>query len=390
MAAAAAATAESAAATATGEVASDVESFYRWIANVVSGREVPIVLLNDHPQTLRPCRSFIRDVARTLLIVTFAMQVVLFQGYYQSAEENAARHWSTRQFFWALPDALTLMVFLIMLLAPRIYLPLYLVLFEYIWHCAPVHLFTPLGDNGTRQWYGATGGASYVPQYAGWVIYVLASLVPRLGWMLFFTTPNSFGSIIPEGYLVFTFIMDVSMHLGYLYDIGDTTRGDPFEVIYVLLNATKKSVLEILDLEAIMNSMGSLQGTMGNETYFLWSFLVMGAVTVHLVLTTLEVYYRRRGLWNLTSLRTLVTSTDAEQNRYGRCSTLFLVVYLLLSLVADMVIFSVRLLIAFDMNGIISPFIYKNLYYIIVNLCYMHSLFVLLVQAEELKAGWIA
>ena len=133
-----------------------------------------------------------------------------------------------------------------------------------------------------------------------------------------------------------------------------------------------------------------LQGTMGNETYFLWSFLVMGAVTVHLVLTTLEVYYRRRGLWNLTSLRTLVTSTDAEQNRYGRCSTLFLVVYLLLSLVADMVIFSVRLLIAFDMNGIISPFIYKNLYYIIVNLCYMHSLFVLLVQAEELKAGWIA
>ena len=94
MAAAAAATAESAAATATGEVASDVESFYRWIANVVSGREVPIVLLNDHPQTLRPCRSFIRDVARTLLIVTFAMQVVLFQGYYQSAEENAARHWS--------------------------------------------------------------------------------------------------------------------------------------------------------------------------------------------------------------------------------------------------------------------------------------------------------
>ena len=48
------------------------------------------------------------------------------------------------------------------------------------------------------------------------------------------------------------------MHLGYLYDIGDTTRGDPFEVIYVLLNATKKSVLEILDLEAIMNSMGSV------------------------------------------------------------------------------------------------------------------------------------
>ena len=77
-----------------------------------------------------------------------------------------------------------------------------------------------------------------------------------LGWMIFASVPNLYGTLVPDGFFPLSLSVNMIINVAYLYKIDDSRRDDPFEVVYLLLNATKKSVLEVLDLEAITNSLG--------------------------------------------------------------------------------------------------------------------------------------
>ena len=90
------------------------------------------------------------------------------------------------------------------------------------------------------------------------MVYIIIGVIPRLCWMVFASVPTHYGSLIPDGFLVITLVLEMMMTVGYLYNIKDSSRSDPFEVVYLLLNASKKAVLEILDMEAILNSLGTV------------------------------------------------------------------------------------------------------------------------------------
>lgn len=98
----------------------------------------------------------------------------------------------------------------------------------------------------------------------------------------------------------------------------------------------------------------------------------------------LEVHFKRRGLWSLASLEGYMTNQDLETSMYGRTTALFFVVYLILLMTADAFLFTVRLYIVF-LSGPVSPFIYKNFFYLVLRGSHCFALLILVASGEKLR-----
>ena len=102
----------------------------------------------------------------------------------------------------------------------------------------------------------STNGDAFIVHYVAWIVYVCVYLSPRIYWLVLDTTADVLGHIIPHSFLAFTFIVNMCFNLSYLYNKTDAEREQPFEVVYELLQSTKKSILEILDIMSVCNELG--------------------------------------------------------------------------------------------------------------------------------------
>ena len=104
----------------------------------------------------------------------------------------------------------------------------------------------------------ATYGDSFVPYYVVWMFYIIVYIMPRLWWLSWNTTPSIIGELIPQGFLIFTLTFNFSMNVGYLYNRETSSRQQPFELLYEIMQRTKKSIFETLDIMNILNQLGSV------------------------------------------------------------------------------------------------------------------------------------
>ncbi|XP_065197055.1 uncharacterized protein LOC135828541 [Sycon ciliatum] len=364
--------------TSTATEIDDIESLsanWIWAKDIISGRDTIPPLVSSDPPNITSCGNWVRDVSRVLLLISFVCQISYFQYVFTYYVENNAAV-SKLYPLWVVTIVLSLGTIIGLLIVPRIFT------YSCIGMCSTSRqigtVFQPLNKYSLYAFLFSTNGDAFIVHYVAWIVYVCVYLSPRIYWLVLDTTADVLGHIIPHSFLAFTFIVNMCFNLSYLYNKTDAEREQPFEVVYELLQSTKKSILEILDIMSVCNELGVFQKHVTLSTYLYISVPVMLVATLLLIGITLEVTLKFTSFWNFTTLSSFQQSMNRNTRRYSRTSILLFCLFLLLQIVADLVLLLFRLTTYLLGMVELTNFIYKNMFYLFIHLTHIYSVIMLL------------
>eukprot|EP00117_Sycon_ciliatum_P018463 scpid62175/ scgid17066/ len=328
---------------------------------------------------LRFGRRLFSDVARILMAIMFVVQMVMFELSIQLYKEIYPIAW-TLEPLWIGSGVFVLAVLMSMFFVPRFFTATYIVIFQAIYQFGMISQWTPLHGGSSVGLYFNTRGAAYIPHYATWMIYVLVALMPRLWWFMLGTSGEVTGDTIPTGFLVYTFLINLCMNVGYTKVKRRTDTNDPFRLFYLTLKTAEKSVLAILDAEAILNEVGAMQKTFSKPLYLAIAIPILFAVSYELITLTLEVSLRDGKLWTYSDIHlTLKDKKKPVTSLYGRANLIVYIMYLMLEILGESMKLFVRVMIAIQQKTAFSSFVYKNVFVTLMRLTHVYSMCLLLV-----------